>query len=226
MPGSDRISRKRSGLSRWSRSLQATNTPGALRRAAQGIVKILVEAKLEYDFYALLTPELTDFMLERVQHYFREVRGFKYDEVNAVLASSRGTLADVEQRLIALAQVRPTENFEPLAASFKRIRNILKQAGFEAGASLQESLLEPGPERDLYDAYQRVRQRIQGAGYRAALEGIASLRPSVDLFFDKVLVNAGDPAVRVNRLTLLSDLLTEFSTVADFSEIVTSGEQK
>ncbi|MBZ5600690.1 MAG: glycine--tRNA ligase subunit beta [Acidobacteriia bacterium] len=200
--------------------------PFALRRAAQGVVKILVEAKLHYDFYALLAPELQDFMIERVQHYFREVRGFKYDEVNAVLASSRGTLADVEDRLKALADVRPTENFEPLAASFKRIRNILKQADFEADGGLKDSLLEAGPERDLYTAYQRVQKEIQGAGYRTALEKIASLRPQVDLFFDKVLVNAKEPEVRINRLTLLSDLLTEFSTIADFSEIVTAGEQK
>lgn len=200
--------------------------PFALRRAAQGVVKILAEAKLDYNFHALFEGELSDFMLERVQHYFREIRGFKYDEVNAVLASSRGTLADVEARLIALAQVRPTENFEPLAASFKRIRNILKQAEFEADGRLNEALLEPGPERDLYDAYQKVRAQIQGAGYPVALERIASLRPVVDTFFDKVLVNAKDPEVRVNRLTLLSDLLTEFSTIADFSEIVTAGEQK
>ena len=169
---------------------------------------------------------MVDFMQERVQHYFREIRGFKYDEVNAVLASSRGTLADVEARLTALGEVRPTEDFEPLAASFKRIRNILKQAEFEADGKIQEGLLEAGPERDLYDAYQRVRVEIQGAGYRVALERIASLRPSVDMFFDKVLVNAKDAAVRVNRLTLLSDLLSEFSTIADFSEIVTSGDQK
>ena len=200
--------------------------PFALRRAAQGVVKILVEAKLDYDFYPLFEGELRDFMLERVQHYFREVRGFKYDEVNAVLASSRGTLADVEARLQALAEVRPTENFEPLAASFKRIRNILRQAEFEADGKLQEKLLEAGPERDLYTAYQRVQKEIQGAGYRTALEKIASLRRQVDLFFDKVLVNAKEPEVRVNRLTLLSDLLTEFSTIADFSEIVTAGEQK
>ncbi|HML15488.1 MAG TPA: glycine--tRNA ligase subunit beta [Bryobacteraceae bacterium] len=200
--------------------------PFALRRAAQGVVKILVEAKLPYDFYPLFAAPLTDFMLERVQYYFREVRGFKYDEVNAVMASSRGTLADVEARLTALAEVRPTENFEPLAASFKRIRNILKQAEFEADGALQERLLEPGEERDLYDAYQAVQAEIRGAGYRVALERIASLRPHVDRFFDKVLVNARDPEVRVNRLTLLSDLLTEFSTIADFSEIVTAGEQK
>jgi glycyl-tRNA synthetase beta chain len=200
--------------------------PFALRRAAQGVVKILVEAKLPFDFYPLFAPPLTDFMLERVQYYFREVRGFKYDEVNAVLASSRGTLTDVEARLNALVEVRPTADFEPLAASFKRIRNILKQANFEADGKLQERLIEPGEERDLYDAYQVVQKEIQGTGYVRALERIASLRPYVDRFFDKVLVNAKDPEVRINRLTLLSDLLTEFSTIADFSEIVTSGDQK
>jgi glycyl-tRNA synthetase beta chain len=200
--------------------------PFALRRAAQGVVKILVEAKLPYDFYPLFASPLTDFMMERVQHYFREVRGFKYDEVNAVLATSRGTLTDVEARLIALSEVRPTADFEPLAASFKRIRNILKQANFEPNGKLQERLIEPGEERELFDAYQIVQKEIQGVGYVRALERIASLRPYVDRFFDKVLVNAKDPEVRINRLTLLSDLLTEFSTIADFSEIVTSGDQK
>ncbi|MGH9559072.1 MAG: glycine--tRNA ligase subunit beta, partial [Bryobacteraceae bacterium] len=199
--------------------------PFALRRAAQGVVKILAEAKLDYNFRSLFEDELSDFMMERVQHYFREIRDFKYDEVNAVLASSRGTLADVEARLTALAEVRPTENFEPLAASFKRIRNILKQADFEPNGSLKEQLLESGPERDLYDHYQKVRAKIQGAGYRVALEQIASLRPSVDTYFDKILVNAKDPEVRINRLTLLHDLLSEFSTIADFAEIAT-GEQK
>jgi len=154
------------------------------------------------------------------------VRGFKYDEVNAVLAAGCGTLADVEARLTALAAVRPTENFEPLAASFKRIRNILKQAGVEGGQPVNPSLLEAGPEQELHAAFQTVLGSINGAGYQQALEAVASLRPKVDLFFDKVLVNAPDPAVRANRLALLDKLLTEFSTIADFSEIVTSGEQK
>jgi glycyl-tRNA synthetase beta chain len=124
-------------------------------------------------------------------------------------------------RLEALRDVRPTENFEPLAASFKRIRNILEQAKFTGSGSVDEKLLEPGPEADLYGEFQNVRAFIQGASYQVALQNIASLRPRVDLFFDKVLVNAPDPAVRRNRLTLLNNLLTEFSTIADFSEIVT-----
>jgi len=200
--------------------------PFALRRAAQGVVKILVEAKLHYKLDDLATGELRAFLLDRIQYYFREVRGFKYDEVNAVLASGCGTLSDVEARLTALAQVRPTEDFEPLAASFKRIQNILKQASFEPGAVLDQQLLEPGPERDLHTGFVRVLDVTRQASYPKALEQIASLRPQVDTFFDKVLVNAKDERVRANRLTLLHDLLTEFSTIADFSEIVTSGDLK
>ncbi|HSR05771.1 MAG TPA: glycine--tRNA ligase subunit beta [Bryobacteraceae bacterium] len=200
--------------------------PFALRRAAQGVVKILVEAKLEYKLDDLASGELREFLLDRIKYYFREIRGFQYDEVNAVLASGCGTLTDVEARLTALTAVRPTEDFEPLAASFKRIQNILKQAGFEPKDVLDEELLENGPERDLYGDFVRVREAARGESYRRALEQIASLRPRVDTFFDKVLVNAKVERVRNNRLTLLHNLLTEFSTIADFSEIVTSGEQK
>ena len=143
-----------------------------------------------------------------------------------MLASGCGTLADVEARLTALAAVRPTENFEPLAASFKRIQNILKQAEFEPSDVLDQSLLEDGPERALHADFVRVRDAAKVETYPKALEQIASLRPRVDTFFDKVLVNAKDERVRNNRLTLLHNLLTEFSTIADFSEIVTSGDQK
>ncbi len=198
--------------------------PFALRRAAQGVVKILVEAKLDFLLDNLVAGELRAFMLERVQYYFREVRGYKYDEVNAVLASGVSTLADVEARLAALASVRPTEDFEPLAAACKRIRNILKQANFSSDGALNETLLEAGPERDLADRLMSFTM-AGDADFSKRLIAIAAFRPSVDLFFDKVLVNAPDPAVRANRLTLLNKLFTEFSTIADFSEIVTSGER-
>lgn len=199
--------------------------PFALRRAAQGVVKILVEAKLEYKLGWLAQDGLYDFLIERVQHYFREVRGFKYDEVDAVLASGCGTLADVELRLKALADVRPSENFEPLAASFKRIGNILKQAHFQPTRPLDPALLEPGPERQLYIEYSQVPSPTEGASYLETLTGTASLRPTVDVFFDKVLVNAEDETIRANRFTLLHDLLSKVSTVADFSKIVTSGDK-
>jgi glycyl-tRNA synthetase beta chain len=128
------------------------------------------------------------------------------------MATGWNVLPDLEARLLRVQAVRPTPDFEPLAASFKRIKNILTQAGFTGGGDVDEALLEAGPERDLYDV-----SRLAGA-----LETrIASLRPKVDAFFDKVLVNAKDEAVRQNRLTLLHHLLHEFSEIADFSEIVT-----
>src|SRR5258708_29092039 len=104
--------------------------PFALRRAAQGVVKILVEARLELSLRPLLNKDaqLEEFVLDRVRHYFKEIRGFRYDEVNAVLASGWDDLLDVESRLIAVQAVRPTQNFETLASSFNAIQNILRDA--------------------------------------------------------------------------------------------------
>jgi glycyl-tRNA synthetase beta chain len=198
--------------------------PFALRRAAQGVVKVLVEGKLRIGFAQLVGDDasLREFMLDRIRYYFREVRGFKYDEVNAVLAANLTDLVDVETRLTALQAVRPTENFEPLAASFKRIQNILKQAEFTPAGPVDTALLEEGPEQDLYKDFVEVSARAKGLDYLPALEAVATLRPAVDRFFDKVLVNVPDARVRQNRLTLLNELLTGFSTLADFSEIVVS----
>ena len=204
--------------------------PFALRRAAQGIVKIAVEGRMRIPLrsYVSKDPRLEEFFLDRVRYYFRDIRGFLYDEVNAALASGWDDLVNVEERLAAIQAVRPTENFEPLAASFKRIRNILKQANFtSAGDSIQPDLLEPGAERGLYEVFLATRERIRsnGTAYLAALQAIAALRPAVDSFFDKVMVNVPDERVRRNRLALLDSLLTEFSTIADFSEIVTTNQE-
>jgi glycyl-tRNA synthetase beta chain len=201
--------------------------PFALRRAAQGIVKILVEGCLHLPVKTLLggDKQLEEFLLERVRYYFRDLRGYAYDEINAVLAAGWDDLCDAEERLRALKQLRPTADFEPLAAGFKRISNILKQQEFRGDVqSLQPTLLEGGPELELYKAYldKRIALGAQSS-YAHKLQVIASLRPHIDLFFDKVLVNAPDAAVRQNRLTLLAGMLTEFSTIADFAEIVTTG---
>ena len=118
------------------------------------------------------------------------------------------------------------KNFEPLAASFKRIANILRQAQFAEAGVVDAGLLEVGAELDLYNGFLRTRDVVfthrKSRNYQAALEAIASLRPQVDTFFDKVLVNAPEERIRQNRLLLLSSLLTEFSAIADFSEIVTT----
>ena len=201
--------------------------PFALRRAAQGVVRIVIEGRLHVPMSFLTggNQELHEFLLDRLRYYCKDVRGFRYDEVNAVLAAGSENLLNVISRLTALRQVRPTENFEPLAASFKRIQNILRQAGATPSASIDAALLEAGPEADLHEAFVQLRDTVKQKraveDYQGALEAIASLRPKVDLFFDKVLVNAPDETIRQNRLTLLSSLLTESSEIADFSEIVT-----
>lgn len=197
--------------------------PFALRRAAQGVVKILVEGRLPLGFDGL-SKELADFLWERVRYYFRDIRNFAYDEINAVLAASPSNLVDCEDRLFALKMVRQTENFEPLAASFKRIRNILKQAGQPAG-SVDVNLLEHASEKALYGEAEDLQPQVEACfasrDYIRALQLIATMRPAVDRFFDDVLVNAPDPGVRANRLSLLGRILNAFSSVADFSEIVT-----
>ncbi len=222
--------------------------PLGLRRAAQGVVKTLVEGRLRINLKtvveagmqanAVLFPgepgdpdrkaQLWEFFVDRIRSYFREVRGYAYDEVNAVLAAEFGELVDVEARLQALKLVRQTENFEPLAASFKRIRNILRQAHWQSG-TVDASLLEESAERELHAALERVLARVaelrRRDDYIQALSAIATLRPAVDAFFDTVLVNAPDAAVRANRLALLGRLIHEFSSIADFSEIVTSSSE-
>jgi glycyl-tRNA synthetase beta chain len=186
--------------------------PFGLRRAAQGVVRIIVEGRVTFSFPGT-SPELSDFMRDRVEYYFRDVRGFAYDEVRACMAAGWADLIDLEARLKRVQVVRGTPDFEPIAASFKRIKNILKQAQF-SDFTFQANLLEPGPELELYE-------EIRGTAGQPLESRIGPLRPKVDLFFDKVLVNAPDPNIRRNRLALLQNLLTEFSDVADFSEIVT-----
>ena len=203
--------------------------PFALRRAAQGIVKIAVEGKLRLPIRELLDKQakLEEFFLDRIRYYFKDIRGFKYDEVNAVLASGWDDLVDVEERLVAIQAVRPTENFEPLAASFKRIRNILRQAQFTGGDWPSDVTFSHPAEEELYRGFEVAKAQVdeyrRNRSYRSALETIAGLRPKVDRFFDEVLVNDPDQGKRQLRLKLLHDALENFSTIADFSEIVTNG---
>jgi len=197
--------------------------PFALRRAAQGVVRILIEGRFEISLFDFVGDDeaLKAFFAERVRYYFKDIRGFAYDEINACMAASVGwgNLVDLAARLERVRGLRASPDFEPLAAAFKRIANILEQAmsaGFTAVPSgIDESLLEEGPERALYREFRGIQaQPIENV--------ISRLRPKIDLFFDKVLVNAPDLVVRQNRLTLLQTLLAEFSTMADFSEIVTN----
>ncbi len=222
-----------------------SSDPYALRRAALGIVKIILVKKLPVSLSlsigaaakALLihkpkrgvTPEqetqVLDFLLDRVRFVFRERDGYAYDEVSAVLRAGADDLVDAEKRLAALKLIRKSKNFEPLAVSFKRIRKIIEKANLSAkdGRHVQPDLFENDAERELFSAVRGAAAKVQtekrAGRYKEALEVIAGLRGAVDRFFKEVMVMAENEAVRANRLTLLSELLREFTTVADFSEI-------
>jgi glycyl-tRNA synthetase beta chain len=212
--------------------------PFGLRRAANGIVKILAESGLPLNFYDLLAEvvdttmddKLQAFFRERLQFYLRDVRGFAYDVVNAVLAADFHHVRDAILRADALTGVRGTEDFVAISAAFKRIKNILKQAeekGFDVTpVPIRDSFFLDESEWDLHKAAQAVGPEAealrQEQKYRDALGQIATLRPHVDIFFDKVMILVEDPAVRQNRLSMIKQIQQTFSRIADFSEIVTS----
>jgi len=222
-----------------------SSDPFALRRASLGIVKIILEKQLPLSLSstigaaakALLThkpkrgitpaveSKILEFILDRAKYIFREREQFAYDEVAAVFRAGADDLVDAQKRLQALRVIRKSRNFEPLAVSFKRIRKILEKAGVAHSAerSVNPELFESAAERELHSAVHAAASKVQnfkrGGKYQEALEVIAGLRPAVDKFFDGVMVMADKEAVRNNRLALLAQLLKEFTTITDFSEI-------
>jgi len=222
-----------------------SSDPYALRRAALGVVKIILERKLPLSLSlaigaaakALLThkpkkgmtpaqeKQVLEFLLDRARFVFKEREGFAYDEINAVFRAGTDDLVDAHKRLVALKAIRKSKNFEPLAVSFKRIRKIVEKANFGANEThhTNPDLFDNDAERELHRAVREAASRVQAdkhAGkYQDALEVIAGLRKVIDKFFEDVMVMAEDERVRNNRLTLLSEVLKEFTTVADFSEI-------
>ncbi len=224
--------------------------PLALRRAANGIVKIIAEHKLPLSLKKLFSdaraeyagseaekrfdPKVdynastTDFLRERLEFYLKDARGFSYDVVNAVLAAGSDDVVDAIARAEALAQVRGSEDFASISVAFKRTKNILRQAhegGKKIAGELDPSALTEESERTLaarvIETATTVRRLRDQKNYPAALTEISRLRQPIDLFFDKVMVMVDDERVRANRLALLLTLLGDFSTIADFSEIVT-----
>jgi len=210
--------------------------PFALRRGANAIVKILAESDLPLTLSDVLNASGADdanrqqvaaFLRERLHFYLKDVRGFAYDVVNAVLAAGADDVRDAIARAEALTAVRGSDDFVAISAAFKRMKNILRQAeekGFAVGSA--EGVKLAAEAQQLSSAAAALAPRVAGLrgqrAYGEALGLIATLRPAVDGFFDKVMVLDADAAVRGANLGLIADVLSGFSGIADFSEIVTS----
>lgn len=225
--------------------------PFALRRQANGIVKTIAEHKLQLNLAELMknaraayngsdaekkftlsgdayVSALSAFFRERLEFYLRDAQGLAYDVVNAVLAADANDIVDATARAQAVAKVRSSGDFEAISTSFKRMKNILRQAA-EAKSNVAEPFnpdaLTEAEEKKLASAIPQVANNVNALRaarrYEQALLEISQLRPAIDAFFDKVMVMVEDQSLRSQRLGLLQTLVREFSSIADFSEIVT-----
>jgi glycyl-tRNA synthetase beta chain len=220
--------------------LQPTGSkdPYALRRAALGIVRIVLDKGWRLDLPAAAAdafalheglsrtaeeslPDVNAFLLERLR-FVLEKRGFAQDEVQSVLTTDARDVTDVAERVAAVAEVRKKEDFAPLSTAFKRVQNILAQAGDSDGEVNPELIVEDA-ERALASDYFQARgmldQLIGKRHWGEALAVMASLGPPLDRFFTEVMVLAEDPALRANRVALLKSMRDQFFRVARFSEI-------
>ncbi|TCS72609.1 glycyl-tRNA synthetase beta chain [Sulfuritortus calidifontis] len=210
--------------------------PFALRRAALGVLRILMERALPLDLMALLESARTQFasgliadsvaldvfqfMLDRLRVYLREA--YSADEVEAVLVQQPRRIDHVPAKLAAVRAFRQLPEAEALAAANKRIQNILKKAEAQAG-NVELTLLQDGAERSLYEQWLAVKPKVEaalaGLDYTGALKALAGLRAAVDRFFDEVMVMVDEPLVRSNRLALLAGLAGTMNCVADIGQL-------
>jgi glycyl-tRNA synthetase beta chain len=210
--------------------------PYALRRATIGIIAIILDKDYRLSLNSLIDNSLellsakltrpkeqvaTD-VLEFFRARFINLLGntFPPDAVEAAIAAGFDDLVDVKSRIAALAEFKTHPDFEPLTVAFKRVGNIIKEG---VDAPVDPSLFQDDAEGDLYEAVQAAKSSadamISAGAWLDALTEIATLRGSVDRFFEKVMVMAEDPAVRTNRLALLTTIARLFGKIADFSKI-------
>lgn len=212
--------------------------PFALRRAALGVLRILVEKALDLDLADLIAAAegrfpvgtiqddtastLLDFLFERLRGYFTDA-GFTADEFDAVHALRPSRPLDFKARLQAVAAFRKLAEADSLAAANKRIRNILRKSGQDTAGDIDPGRFEDAAEKALYEQLQTltgpVTALLNERHYTEALTRLAGLRESVDRFFDEVMVMAEDEALRNNRLALLDAMSRLFLGVADISRL-------
>src|SRR3984957_6256614 len=227
--------------------------PFALRRQANGIVKVIAEKKLPLRLADLMRDaragykgsaaekkfvndakfdeDVRIFFRERLEFYLKDVRGYAYDVVKAVLAADADDVVDALSRAEAVKQVMHMPEFQAIGAACKRMRNILRQAAeknIDPAAKFVELAESDDEEKNLMALMKSASAKVEDHRRRKkkleALLLLSTAREPVDRFFDKVMVMVDDARVRANRLALLRTLLKEFSTIADFSEIVIEGK--
>ncbi|PPE69075.1 glycine--tRNA ligase subunit beta [Caldimonas thermodepolymerans] len=210
--------------------------PFALRRHALGVIRMLIERDLPLEPQALIDvafaafpaghgqaqAEVAQFMRERLVNYLRDA-GYGAREVEAVVEVGPARWGDIPKRLQAVRAFASLPEAESLAAANKRVGNILKKAEGAVEPRIDAALLREPAEQALAQALQEVKPQADAAfergDYAVSLQALAALKAPVDAFFDTVMVNAEDPALRANRLGLLATLHAAMNRVADLSRL-------
>ena len=213
--------------------------PFGLRRQALGIIRMLIECKLSLEFSKLIQDVLSkfkavsnteaamiqsikEFCFDRLSVNLRE-QGASPQEVDAVLSLNPEILSDIPQRLAAVRIFSTLDQAPALAAANKRVGNILKKVEGEVKAEVNTNLLQEPAEIALNEAVSKVKPEadklFENGDYTASLKTLAALKAPVDAFFDNVMVNADDPALKANRLGLLATLHQTMNRVADLSKL-------
>lgn len=212
--------------------------PFALRRAALGVLRILIECKLDLDLKELLTyaadnyakdlqahkaiADVVSFILDRLKVYYTSQQ-ISFDVYDAVIALKPTRPVDFDRRVHAVNEFRKLDEAESLAAANKRIGNILKKIKGELPGLINIDLLQETAEKHLHDQLQimssEVMPRLDAGDYSSALQQLAGLRDPVDAFFDQVMVMADDEALKNNRIALLNQLHGLFIKAADLSRL-------
>jgi len=216
--------------------------PYALRRQGIGVIQVMLQNGFTCSLRGLIDTSLSlfgdkmeapanqtgdriiAFLKNRMAHLLAE-EGYAKDVIAAVLDVSADVIPDAWIRVRALDALRKAPDFEPLAAAFKRVVNIIRQADAEAVGGVDPGRFEHDSESSLYAAFQQVSAsvlaKLDSGQFDSALKEIATLKDPVDAFFEDVMVLAEDPAVRANRLALLREIAALFGRFADFSKIST-----
>ncbi len=212
--------------------------PFALRRAALGVLRIMIEGQLELDLQACLNKavenydagltndemalQVFDFMMERLRRYYTD-QGISPDNFEAVLMRRPVRPYDFHRRLNAVVQFRKLPEAESLTAANKRIANILKQVEAQENIQINDDLLQEAAEQNLATALNSIKDKVNplldNDKYELALSELADLRDDIDTFFDGVMVMCEDEATKNNRLALLSQLSNLFLKIADISRL-------
>ena len=220
--------------------------PFALRRAANGVVKILAESDLSLTLHQVadaatssidIRAQLFDFFRERIAFYLRDYRGLAYDTVEAVMnthlanpdiiigSEGYADLKDLVRRAEAVSNARGSVEFQAVCRAFKRAKNLYSKA-FDHSFYSVPSFATPEEQsvwKDLREAGVDYVKACNSGNYREALQTLAAIGPVIDRYFETVMVNVEDQELRANRLGFVRFLLKTFAKIADFSEIVVAG---